>query len=506
MTIQARASVAFALSMAVAIGACSTPMAPPSSAPDAAVDTGTPPLETLSWQPCESEASSSAASQECTTMLRPTGPAPSDATPVSIAIRRWRPTSARAALVMVNGGPGLSSRSFEFAAARLADRGIAVHLVDLRGTGASTKIECPAALRTPASCLDALARNEALARNLTTTRSAEDLVALAAALRPTFSRIVLFGQSYGSLVAQRVAQLAPTAFDGLLLDGPFDPVAATVSDLDFVAARTVEGVLDACAARPRCASRFEQAPRESLRSTLARMDGGHCARLAAIVGAPGRAALQRLLGLFVGMVGAPSFVPAIVSRAARCSEADVQALGAAFRSVVGAGAGLEQEPLTALHIIRSELWPDPAAVQTLRAGLADASAQRGILDTFGRELPAQWPLAARDELHGRDASSAPETLLLVGEFDASTPASGAARVARALGGELVVVPGAVHGLAVPLITIEPRVPHPCIESLVRAFVLREPRDTRCIDAVAPLDFDGTPEGAASFFRTTNAWD
>jgi pimeloyl-ACP methyl ester carboxylesterase len=148
------------------------------------------------------------------------------------------PAAGRRALVYATGGPGSDGLdAAEDLAAFLDDRVVdTTDLVvyDPRGTGKSSRVRCPAAAR----AWDASDRGEVAARafardcpseadvigdelrRYASTQVAEDIDAIRVHLG--LERIVVYGSSYGTVVAQAYAAAHPDRVELLVLDAPID--------------------------------------------------------------------------------------------------------------------------------------------------------------------------------------------------------------------------------------------------------------------------------------------
>lgn len=442
---------------------------------------------------------------------------PSGDKTVEVALRLFESRDADGStplLLMVNGGPGLSSASFSEEATALVEAGIAVGLVDLVGTGESTRIPCFSVASSLTSCLDDMSEAGEIASHLSTTGAAFDVLALAEVLGSTYESVALYGQSYGSFVAQRALQLAPTGFDAVVLDGAFDPDPGVVTYLDFAAADVIDELLERCGEQPACAEAITAGlpaamdaftPLELLLDALDRMDRGHCPDLAGFSGTTAREGAQRLLGLMADCHGAASLVPAVVRRLARCQASDLEALSLLGSRLGGSAAGLSQDFLTTVHLIRTELWDDDADPAALLNELSTRSARRGILNGFGTPLPEGWPAAAPAAFESPYAAPGARVLVLAGTLDSSTPIAGAERVANALEATLFTVPNGAHGLLVPLITPWPRSAHPCVRDAVVHFLRSEPIAFRCATEVAPVEFIDRIDAAEALLGDLDPW-
>ncbi len=188
-------------------------------------------------------------------------------------------------LFMIAGGPGTSAvdtytSSYSSFDRIRRDRDIV--LLDQRGTGRSHRLDCqygegdvfqeieqvdtvPETIR----CRDELAKNSDL-RFYTTSIAVKDLDAVRAAMG--YESVNLYGQSYGTRVAQHYARRYPGATRTLILDGVVNPETVLGPDIAIDAERALERILGRCKADAACSKAFSDplADYRGLRERLAR--------------------------------------------------------------------------------------------------------------------------------------------------------------------------------------------------------------------------------------------
>jgi pimeloyl-ACP methyl ester carboxylesterase len=140
--------------------------------------------------------------------------------------RRDRARPATSTVVSIEGGPGYptsADRASRVALWRPVARRRDLLLVDLRGTGRSTPLSCPAFARTSvpyAHRAGVCARQIGARRDdYVTAAAVTDLRDVIAALGST--RVDLYGDSYGSYAAQAFALRYPALLRSLVLDGTY---------------------------------------------------------------------------------------------------------------------------------------------------------------------------------------------------------------------------------------------------------------------------------------------
>ena len=235
--------------------------------------------------PCELTGSRGieAIEAECLDLEVPENPDEPEGTRISLrvaVVRSPSPAPETDAFTLINGGPGGSSITLyaDSAAAFapiLVDRDILI--VDQRGTGASHPLNCPALddlasglvpeLITQATddCLDRLPGDP---RFYTTSNAVLDLEAVRTALG--YSRLNIYGVSYGTRVAQHYARRFPQAVRTLVLDGIVPADVALGPNAAINAQQTLNRLFDRCANSPDCAAAFPHLPEtfDALRARL----------------------------------------------------------------------------------------------------------------------------------------------------------------------------------------------------------------------------------------------
>ena len=161
-------------------------------------------------------------------------------TKVAFAIRHRRDTSqpSLGTIVAMDGGPGYAATAKPYAASLIAALGPVLRrrdlvLYDMRGTGRSAAIDCPALqaglIQEPIAigeCANQLGPRYA---GYTSAEVAEDLDLLRRALG--LAKIFFYGDSYGTFFGQAYAARHPDSLRGLILDSAYpgnDPYYRTL--------------------------------------------------------------------------------------------------------------------------------------------------------------------------------------------------------------------------------------------------------------------------------------
>ena len=187
-------------------------------------------------------------------------------------------------LFLIAGGPGTSAVDLYTSSAAPFDRVRRerdIILLDQRGTGRSHRLDCEyghenlfervedvQVAEQNQKCRDQLAKKADL-RQYTTSVAVKDLDAVRRALG--YERINLFGNSYGTRVAQHYARRYPRSTRALILDGVVDPEVVLGPAIALDAERALERILKRCQGDAACAKAFTSpsADYHLLRSRLA---------------------------------------------------------------------------------------------------------------------------------------------------------------------------------------------------------------------------------------------
>ena len=200
-------SVLAGLATLVAAGALTTPRA------DAAI----------AFAPC------TPAGYQCGQLAVPLDPSGAAAGTITLSVKRKvAPAGAsQSAVIGLAGGPGQSAIPFAAKieaniAPALTTRDLVVF--DQRGTGASGQLRCPAT-STPSSCANRIGPSRAFYR---TAESVEDIEQIR--VQGGYSKLVLYGTSYGTKVAEAYAAKYPANVEALVLDSVVLPEGPDVFD------------------------------------------------------------------------------------------------------------------------------------------------------------------------------------------------------------------------------------------------------------------------------------
>ena len=208
----------------------------------------------------------------CGTLLRPVNPADSDSPRIELRVAvvpALNLSPETDPIVPIAGGPGQGSIEFYATMAGAFEplrRDRDILLVDQRGTGGSSRMDCPIdddailfetefslddTLEFIAECLVELPHDP---RYFTTSVAVTDLEAVRVALG--YSSLNLYGVSYGTRVAQHFARRYPDSTRTVVIDGVVPPQIALGPEIATESQKAVDNILARCAADPDCSNRF----------------------------------------------------------------------------------------------------------------------------------------------------------------------------------------------------------------------------------------------------------
>lgn len=185
-------------------------------------------------------------------------------------------------LFLIAGGPGTSAVDLYTSSAGPFDRVRRerdIILLDQRGTGRSHRLDCNYGndnlferndvdvAEENIECRNQLAK-KADVRFYTTSIAVRDLDNVRRALG--YEQINLYGNSYGTRVAQHYARRYPAATRTLILDGVINPETVLGPDVALDAERALERILARCARDAACAKAFPD-PAADYHTLLARL-------------------------------------------------------------------------------------------------------------------------------------------------------------------------------------------------------------------------------------------
>ncbi|MEU6236903.1 alpha/beta fold hydrolase [Kitasatospora sp. NPDC047058] len=344
-------------------------------------------------------------------------------------------------------------------------------------------------VRAAGECRDRLAADGVEPSAYNTTENAADFADLRRALGVEEWNV--YGYSYGTELALTYLRLHPEGIRSVAIDSVVPPQIVSLPWTWDSAREGIGAVFAACAAQPRCRSRYPDLPR-TLTEQVRRLEA-HPLTLTArppAGGDPVKVVLDggALVNLLVANAVQAVDVPAALDELAHGNpERFASARAAGATPVIGEVAhGLTQS------VACSEWVPGYTESDLLRAG---RRAFPGWPDTvlaqapqlpFEHDVCRVWNVPDRTAVQRVATRSNVPALVLSGTFDAKTGASWGAYTARTLSRSTVVqVPGIGH-FVVPQ--------SPCAASVLASFLARPTApDTACVAGLAPKPFTITPE-------------
>ncbi len=410
------------------------------------------------------------------------------------------------------GGPGQSAIDTWPDIAPALDDVLAhrnVILLDQRGTGGSTPLDCPqpqaahagsapaatssagttpqarlrALERDTRDCLAALRQHGLNPADFTTTQFVDDLAALRRALGdPRFDLVAV---SYGTRVAQQFAMRHPHAVRSMVLDSVVPNTLILGQDFGVNLDAALRDDFALCTRDAACAKAFGN-PWETLLKLKQRLEKNTAEVRFRTPDAfvPEQAPLTP--GGLVGLVRLYAYSPLTAALLPltlhAASEGHFAPLLAQSRFISHSLQHSISDALQ-LSVVCSEDVP------WLHAGQREADSLLG--DGYIKDLKAQcaiWPHGAAPADFHQPLRSAIPTLILEGQFDPVTPPRYGEQVLRGLGdARLLIAPGQGHNV----------IGAGCMPRLVRRFIEHlQPRklDAQCLSALKPtapfLDYNG----------------
>ena len=425
----------------------------------------------IAWAPCAD--SNDYACGHLTVPLDPGAAAPGQ---ITLALRRHRAPvgEAREAVIALAGGPGQAALPFTEDFARLLGPILNTRdliVFDQRGIGLSHPLSChrfelsthgPAGQQI-AECADQLGPERAY---YTTAQTVADIEAIRRA--GGYEKLVLYGTSYGTKVAERYAQTYPEHVSALVLDSVVPPNGP--EPLDLPTFKAIPRVLRQLCARRACAQ-ITPEPVGDLDRLVRHMHGrslsgrwidgdGHTHTL--------RFSASTLLNVLIAGDLEPVLRAELPAAMRSAADGDTAPFARLLADTGERGESAEEEspaesfntPLYYATTCEEQLFPwnraaSPAArLNEAKARLAALPA--GAIAPFGvtealsiSDMPACafWPYTPPDPAPVQASFPDVPTLILSGADDLRTPTSGAREVAAQIpDSHLVVVPEVGHSV------------------------------------------------------------
>jgi pimeloyl-ACP methyl ester carboxylesterase len=440
----------------------------------------------------------------CGALVVPLDPAGAVPGTITLNLRRHRAPvgEAHSAVIALAGGPGQSALPIteeftELLGPILATRDLIVF--DQRGTGSSGPLSCHAArvsarFRTLGMLVSACAGELGPDRSFYTSL---DTVADIEAIRIAggYEKLVLYGTSYGTKVAELYAQLHPEHVEALVLDSVVPPDGPDPLNRPTFAA--IPRVVRSICARGACAH-ITREPVTDLARLLTRIR--HTAVRGRLIDPRGhvhklRFSSQELLEVLVAGDLAPVLRAELVTAVRAAAERDYAPLARLIARTFAPGTPESVDlPLYFATTCEEELFPwnrgaSPGArLHAARTAIGSLPASatwpfdgRDMLDLGDFRACADWPYSSPTPVVPTGSLPNVPTLILSGADDLRTPATNAREVAAQIpDAHVLVVPDTGHSV----LTAEPT---PCAHNaLLAQFAGRPIRPCQAIATPAVL--------------------
>jgi pimeloyl-ACP methyl ester carboxylesterase len=374
-------------------------------------------------------------------------------------------------LVLLAGGPGQAASTLGPFALQLSAirRTRDIVLIDQRGTGRSSPLDCPAfapdehaefdidPVPKALLCTWQLARKGVDASQYTTTAWVADLDAMREALG--YRQLNLWGGSYGTRVAQEYLRRHPEHVRSVVLDGVAPPSLRISFDVWRTRDDALDAVIAACRASAPCAKAHPD-PAGTLATIRGQLAGGRTATVRdprTGVAREMRVEFDTIIGALQPLTYAPEAASLIPELLALAEHGDYAPLLAASLTIVG---DLPYEFNPALFYSVTCAEDVPRITRDERTdGVADARVR--ALARRAIAVCDQWPKGTYPPDFTAPVKSDVPVLLLSGGLDPVTPPAYGDEVAKGFpDSRHVVAAGFGHIVS----------PHACAPRLIAAFV------------------------------------
>lgn len=296
---------------------------------------------------------------------------------------------------------------------------------------------------------------------------------------------LLWGQSYGSLVAQLVLAQRPDAVQGVVLDGVL-PLDAEVEQANILADAPFRAFLESCRDAPRCEAETGGDPIGLAERAVA----ARCGPLRGV----SQDDVEALVRGFAGSAFAPVTLP-MLAMMDRCETADREALTAMITfATASVPRSDELNPALQAHVLVGELFRPTLTVDELIAQEADTLFPGASLRSLYSASEAWEGIEAVPLPESLGAWEAP-VLVLQGGHDLQTPALWSERVVARLDAPRVTsltLPSVGHLALAGASTAAERT---CVSRLLASFAASGDGvvDEGCVSVLPPLDHDAESE-------------
>lgn len=412
--------------------------------------------------------------------------------------------SSRGQFWYLVGGPGFGAVHYLSLADWYARQGWDAYLMDYRGVGASTSLDCGTLDSRPtAHCMAQLSAEWGKGlRHFSTSGAARDLGAFIEAIRKPGEQVIVVGGSYGTFVANRYLHFFPDQADAFVLKGICPPTGCSLhSEKNFNLA--VRHFLEGCAEDAFCGSKIGSDPWAWTAEVLDRVDEGHCKEFH---GGQGRSILGSLLSALIRERELLPVGVAALHRLDRCEPGDVEALVHLTEALWGPRETNEIDHgkmavsnYLYLHIVLSEFWDEVIATDEYRAELAQLPFRFDGSTILELEKSWTWERYETPRHLLTWAPSSVPMLLLNGDLDYQTTVwelDGIEEAYGEAGQHFFTVPFSGHGL------------HDTCTTALETFFISDPHGslpTECIDGLRAIPWEGSSTLAKNLMGSSDLW-
>eukprot|EP01103_Thecamoeba_quadrilineata_P009620 TRINITY_DN193_c6_g1_i1.p1 TRINITY_DN193_c6_g1~~TRINITY_DN193_c6_g1_i1.p1 ORF type:complete len:637 (-),score=107.23 TRINITY_DN193_c6_g1_i1:56-1966(-) len=399
---------------------------------------------------------------------------------IHIWVKKLSPSNKVASkqIWLLSGGPGGASDLLEFQMHYMFvnDPDLEVFILDHRGVGRSTRLECfgPDAESSgspggwgiteeeTASCSEFLQDfwTQQGVASFSTLEAARDVVNLIRMTQESNQKTFIYGISYGTYWASRILQLledSPLPIEGVVLDGVVSPTGGlnrtTLDQWDVRMNKVGVYFLQMCRKDPFCSSKLSATPLLFTRDLYQKLysNSTHCTDFTQLWS---REYLIVGMGTLLLSSVTREVIPGILYRLNRCSREDVDILDSMFTKFFDLlFVPEESKPLSSsllyMNVAFSELWGangQDTSFNRLYQVFSQTFFATGVFTLA--PLVSEWDTyEAPAPYWNRSFVSKTNVLLLNGDLDAQTPYEYAETQFNAITGgrkELVLVPYAPH--------------------------------------------------------------
>lgn len=448
---------------------------------------------------------------ECANVDLPLDPDNPNGDTIDIFVTRFRnPPNARGAIWLLQGGPGGSVASFEYAVDSFAETApdLAVYGVEHRGIARSSSLECGNDVERCGSRLRADLGDKL--SFYSTSGAANDLHELIVRTRKPGEDVFVYGVSYGTYWAQRYLMMFPNEPTGVVLDSVVPMKGLYFSQSDAEGELTARYWAEVCDADAFCSSKMGGPAMAKMQSAFGKIGTGHCPN------ANLDHATSTMFRALLPYNELAYWILPVAYRYDRCTDADaafinqlMQQVSSSFNGGMMPARDVNEDSNDALYfnVAFSELWEKPApSLDVLEQRYNDALLPSGgIYDGLGI-LQSIWPVY-EDRRVGIYPESDVPVLAMNGTLDSQTPLDEVKVLAdfyKKPNQTFVTIPYANHGVAISY----QGEGMPCGGEIMKSF-LQAPRGalaTSCVDTVTPPSTQGLPEYNQYVFGIDDLWE